>query len=110
MPFKVISVHSLQLELLTHHGKEHFCTLSTFRLYGISMVDEYEAEVASTSNSQQQQQQKQELESSEDLFTNLQRHKSTTTGTKEEDPLYEDYENNTGEAATAECNVGIYLF
>lgn len=33
-----------QLELLTHYGREHYCTLSLVRLLGISMVDEYEAE------------------------------------------------------------------
>jgi hypothetical protein len=34
----------LRLELLTHYGREHYCTLSSFRVYGVSMVDEYEAE------------------------------------------------------------------
>ncbi|VDM98906.1 unnamed protein product [Thelazia callipaeda] len=34
----------LRLELLTHYGREHYCTLSLIRLLGISMVDEYEAE------------------------------------------------------------------
>lgn len=34
------------MELLTHYGREHYCTLSSLRLYGISMVDEYEAEAA----------------------------------------------------------------
>uniref|UniRef100_A0A7E4UWH1 SUN domain-containing protein n=1 Tax=Panagrellus redivivus TaxID=6233 RepID=A0A7E4UWH1_PANRE len=34
----------LRLELDTHYGKEHYCTLSSLRVYGISMVDEYEAE------------------------------------------------------------------
>uniref|UniRef100_A0A914DRE4 SUN domain-containing protein n=1 Tax=Acrobeloides nanus TaxID=290746 RepID=A0A914DRE4_9BILA len=34
----------VRLELLSHYGKEHYCTLSLFRIYGISMVDEYEAE------------------------------------------------------------------
>lgn len=33
----------VQLELLSHHGHEHFCTLSLVRLLGISMVDEFEA-------------------------------------------------------------------
>lgn len=36
----------LKLELLSHHGKEHYCTLSTVRVFGISMVDEYEAEAS----------------------------------------------------------------
>ncbi|GMR30892.1 hypothetical protein PMAYCL1PPCAC_01087 [Pristionchus mayeri] len=34
----------IKLELLAHHGSEHFCTLSTVRVLGVSMVDEYEAE------------------------------------------------------------------
>lgn len=34
------------MELLAHHGAEHFCTLSTVRVLGVSMVDEYEAEAA----------------------------------------------------------------
>ncbi|KAL3990951.1 Sad1 / UNC-like C-terminal family protein [Acanthocheilonema viteae] len=37
-------VKFLRLELLSHHGREHYCTLSLVRLLGISMVDEYEAE------------------------------------------------------------------
>lgn len=41
-----IVIPSLQLELLAHHGAEHFCTLSTVRVLGVSMVDEYEAEAA----------------------------------------------------------------
>uniref|UniRef100_A0A8R1YEG3 Suco-1 n=1 Tax=Pristionchus pacificus TaxID=54126 RepID=A0A8R1YEG3_PRIPA len=36
----------IKLELLAHHGAEHFCTLSTVRVLGVSMVDEYEAEAA----------------------------------------------------------------
>ncbi len=36
----------LQFEMLSHHGKEHYCTLSLVRVYGISMVDEYEAEAS----------------------------------------------------------------
>ncbi|GMT31887.1 hypothetical protein PFISCL1PPCAC_23184, partial [Pristionchus fissidentatus] len=34
----------IKLELLAHHGAEHYCTLSTVRVLGVSMVDEYEAE------------------------------------------------------------------
>ncbi|TKR80975.1 hypothetical protein L596_014935 [Steinernema carpocapsae] len=34
----------IRIELLTHHGSEHYCTLSVLRVYGVSMVDEYEAE------------------------------------------------------------------
>uniref|UniRef100_A0A8R1XXS6 SUN domain-containing protein n=1 Tax=Onchocerca volvulus TaxID=6282 RepID=A0A8R1XXS6_ONCVO len=37
-------VKFLRLELLSHYGREHYCTLSLVRLLGISMVDEYEAE------------------------------------------------------------------
>ncbi|KAM3727710.1 SUN domain-containing ossification factor [Dirofilaria immitis] len=37
-------VKFLRLELLSHYGHEHYCTLSLIRLLGISMVDEYEAE------------------------------------------------------------------
>jgi hypothetical protein len=44
IPEHNIYTKSIRLELLTHHGKEHYCTLSSFRVYGISMVDEYEAE------------------------------------------------------------------
>ncbi|KAI3415417.1 hypothetical protein GPALN_005024 [Globodera pallida] len=47
-PFNVLEHTSyakfVKLELLSHYGMEHYCTLSTFRLYGTSMVDEYEAE------------------------------------------------------------------
>lgn len=28
--------------MLSHYGKEHYCTLTTIRVSGISMVDEYE--------------------------------------------------------------------
>ncbi|KAL7076081.1 hypothetical protein ACQ4LE_004360, partial [Meloidogyne hapla] len=48
-------VKFVKLELLTHYGNEHFCTLSTFVIYGTSIVDEYEAEAASTTLQQQQQ-------------------------------------------------------
>uniref|UniRef100_A0A0N4U6C7 SUN domain-containing protein n=1 Tax=Dracunculus medinensis TaxID=318479 RepID=A0A0N4U6C7_DRAME len=34
----------IRVELLSHYGNEHYCTLSMIRLLGISMVDEYEAE------------------------------------------------------------------
>uniref|UniRef100_A0A915D893 SUN domain-containing protein n=1 Tax=Ditylenchus dipsaci TaxID=166011 RepID=A0A915D893_9BILA len=36
----------IKLELVSHHGREHYCTLSCLRVYGTSMVDEYEAEAA----------------------------------------------------------------
>uniref|UniRef100_A0A1I7YM63 SUN domain-containing protein n=1 Tax=Steinernema glaseri TaxID=37863 RepID=A0A1I7YM63_9BILA len=38
----------IRIELLTHYGSEHYCTLSVLRAYGISMVDEYEAEALSS--------------------------------------------------------------
>ena len=41
--FIVEHLPNLQLELLSHHGSEHYCTLSLVRVYGISMVDEFEA-------------------------------------------------------------------
>uniref|UniRef100_A0A915BH74 SUN domain-containing protein n=1 Tax=Parascaris univalens TaxID=6257 RepID=A0A915BH74_PARUN len=37
-------VKFIRVELLTHYGNEHYCTLSMIRVLGISMVDEYEAE------------------------------------------------------------------
>ncbi|KAI6230325.1 SUN domain-containing ossification factor [Aphelenchoides fujianensis] len=40
----------IRLDLLTHYGREHYCTLSTIRVSGISMVDEYEAEASSMDN------------------------------------------------------------
>lgn len=39
----------IRLELLTHHGHEHYCTLSLVRVLGVSMVDEYEAEAEAAS-------------------------------------------------------------
>uniref|UniRef100_A0A914KKB4 SUN domain-containing protein n=1 Tax=Meloidogyne incognita TaxID=6306 RepID=A0A914KKB4_MELIC len=48
-------IRFVKLELLTHYGNEHFCTLSTFVVYGTSIIEEYEAEVASSSTIQQQQ-------------------------------------------------------
>lgn len=47
IPLHDLHVKFLRLELLSHHGKEYYCTLSTLRVYGISMVDEYEAEANS---------------------------------------------------------------
>uniref|UniRef100_A0A914M131 SUN domain-containing protein n=1 Tax=Meloidogyne incognita TaxID=6306 RepID=A0A914M131_MELIC len=49
-------IRFVKLELLTHYGNEHFCTLSTFVVYGTSIIEEYEAEVASSSTTIQQQQ------------------------------------------------------
>ncbi|KRX79865.1 SUN domain-containing ossification factor [Trichinella sp. T6] len=34
----------IRVELLSHYGSEHFCPVSLFRVFGISMVEEYEAE------------------------------------------------------------------
>uniref|UniRef100_A0AC35UC05 SUN domain-containing protein n=1 Tax=Rhabditophanes sp. KR3021 TaxID=114890 RepID=A0AC35UC05_9BILA len=39
----------IKLELLSHWGKEHYCTLSMVRIFGVSMVDEYEAEASAIS-------------------------------------------------------------
>jgi hypothetical protein len=39
-------VRRFQFELLSHYGKEHYCTLSLVRVFGISMVDEYEIEAS----------------------------------------------------------------
>ncbi|KAF7634123.1 SUN domain-containing protein [Meloidogyne graminicola] len=46
----------VKLELLTHYGNEHFCTLSTFVIYGTSIIDEYEAEAASSTTLHHQHQ------------------------------------------------------
>uniref|UniRef100_A0A0N4ZIM1 SUN domain-containing protein n=1 Tax=Parastrongyloides trichosuri TaxID=131310 RepID=A0A0N4ZIM1_PARTI len=35
-----------KIELTSHWGKEHYCTLSMVRIFGISMVEEYEAEAS----------------------------------------------------------------
>lgn len=32
----------IKIELLSHYGKEHYCPLSIVRIFGTSMVDEYE--------------------------------------------------------------------
>ncbi|XP_054706369.1 SUN domain-containing ossification factor-like isoform X2 [Uloborus diversus] len=32
----------IKIELLSHYGKEHYCPLSVVRIFGTSMVDEYE--------------------------------------------------------------------
>uniref|UniRef100_F1KSQ3 Protein osteopotentia n=1 Tax=Ascaris suum TaxID=6253 RepID=F1KSQ3_ASCSU len=44
-------VKFIRVELLTHYGNEHYCTLSMIRVLGISMVDEYEAEAEAASAS-----------------------------------------------------------
>ncbi|VDM44400.1 unnamed protein product [Toxocara canis] len=44
-------VKFIRVELLTHYGNEHYCTLSMVRVLGISMVDEYEAEAEAASAS-----------------------------------------------------------
>ncbi|MFH4976964.1 hypothetical protein AB6A40_003673 [Gnathostoma spinigerum] len=38
----------LKIELLSHYGNEHYCTLSLIRVFGMSMVEEYEAEAEGT--------------------------------------------------------------
>uniref|UniRef100_A0A0N5BD69 SUN domain-containing protein n=1 Tax=Strongyloides papillosus TaxID=174720 RepID=A0A0N5BD69_STREA len=38
-----------KIELTSHWGKEHYCTLSMVRVFGISMVEEYEAEASAIS-------------------------------------------------------------
>lgn len=111
------------MELLTHYGKEHFCTLSTFRLYGTSMVDEYEAEAASAlpQTSTQFPPIAAVDEPSivpaqlENVVEQQQQHKDTLLTTsqeknnnKDKDPLFEDYENNT--EAPPECSVRFIFF
>lgn len=39
-----VYIKFIRLELLTHYGREHYCTLSLVRVFGVSIVDEYEAE------------------------------------------------------------------
>lgn len=39
-----------KIELTSHWGKEHYCTLSMVRVFGISMVEEYEAEASVINN------------------------------------------------------------
>lgn len=34
----------IRVELHSHHGKEHYCPISVVKIYGASMVDEYENE------------------------------------------------------------------
>ena len=41
----------LRLELISHYGKEHYCTLSAFRVYGISISDEIDLVEAEGSQS-----------------------------------------------------------
>ncbi|VDO78661.1 unnamed protein product [Heligmosomoides polygyrus] len=40
-----IPTNGAYVELISHYGNEHYCTLSVLKILGISMVDEYEAEV-----------------------------------------------------------------
>ncbi|KAK6061572.1 Sad1 / UNC-like protein [Cooperia oncophora] len=42
-------VKFIKVELLSHYGNEHYCTLSVLKILGISMVDEYEAEAEAAS-------------------------------------------------------------
>ena len=50
MPEHSVYTKFIRLELISHYGKEHYCTLSAFRVYGISMVDEYEAEATAAAS------------------------------------------------------------
>lgn len=42
-------VKFMKVELISHYGNEHYCTLSVLKILGISMVDEYEAEAEAAS-------------------------------------------------------------
>ncbi|XGW32566.1 hypothetical protein V3C99_017261 [Haemonchus contortus] len=42
-------VKFIKVELISHYGNEHYCTLSVLKILGISMVDEYEAEAEAAS-------------------------------------------------------------
>ncbi|KAJ1374106.1 hypothetical protein KIN20_036706 [Parelaphostrongylus tenuis] len=44
-----IYVKFMKVELLSHYGSEHYCTLSVLKVLGISMIDEYEAEAEAAS-------------------------------------------------------------
>ncbi|VDM62907.1 unnamed protein product [Angiostrongylus costaricensis] len=46
IPTNGIYVKFMKVELLSHYGNEHYCTLSVLKVLGISMIDEYEAEVS----------------------------------------------------------------
>ncbi|RCN38964.1 Sad1 / UNC-like protein [Ancylostoma caninum] len=50
-PIPVSGVYAkfIKVELLSHYGNEHYCTLSVLKVLGISMVDEYEAEAEAAS-------------------------------------------------------------
>ncbi|KAK5977794.1 SUN domain-containing protein [Trichostrongylus colubriformis] len=49
IPNKGAYVKFIKVELLSHYGNEHYCTLSVLKILGISMVDEYEAEAEAAS-------------------------------------------------------------
>ncbi|VDK42228.1 unnamed protein product, partial [Cylicostephanus goldi] len=44
-PVPFTGAYAKFIKLLSHYGSEHYCTLSVLKVLGISMVDEYEAEV-----------------------------------------------------------------
>ncbi|KAE9412756.1 hypothetical protein Angca_006234 [Angiostrongylus cantonensis] len=44
-----VYVKFMKVELLSHYGNEHYCTLSVLKVLGISMIDEYEAEAEAAS-------------------------------------------------------------
>ncbi|CAJ0610549.1 unnamed protein product [Cylicocyclus nassatus] len=49
VPFTGAYAKFIKVELLSHYGSEHYCTLSVLKILGISMVDEYEAEAEAAS-------------------------------------------------------------
>ena len=34
-----LCVYSIQVEILSHHGAEHYCPISIFKVFGISEID-----------------------------------------------------------------------
>ncbi|KJH40888.1 Sad1 / UNC-like protein, partial [Dictyocaulus viviparus] len=44
-----IYIKFMKMELLSHYGNEHYCTLSVLKVLGTSMIDEYEAEAEAAS-------------------------------------------------------------
>ncbi|WKY17130.1 hypothetical protein Q1695_001615 [Nippostrongylus brasiliensis] len=49
VPTNGVYVKFMKVELVSHYGNEHYCTLSVLKILGISMVDEYEAEAEAAS-------------------------------------------------------------
>ena len=50
--FSLHCLSSLQVEQISHYGSEHYCPISVLRIFGASMMEEYEF-----SESQREQQQ-----------------------------------------------------